>query len=145
MVNNRREANVIEVDFFRPDIDGYPAVSPKYFNAESYVVMIFDGENYQVIKSQLKFFEKNEQNVGYYPIKTGGQAWQELISGKGYIVAPGGKSYPIIIKQMFLAYYDPENYQPYLQPVYVFLGENNFVAYVPAVGNDYVDVRSWSP
>jgi hypothetical protein len=39
----------------------------------------------------------------------------------------------ITIKKMFLAYYDPDEYQPYLQPVYVFVGDNDFVGYVPAV------------
>ncbi len=44
----------------------------------------------------------------------------------------------IKIKKMFFAYFDPDIYQSYLQPVYVFLGENNFVGYVPAVSADYL-------
>jgi hypothetical protein len=39
---------------------------------------------------------------------------------------------------MFLAYYDPDIYQEYLQPVYVFVGEPNFIAYVPAISNEYL-------
>ena len=38
---------------------------------------------------------------------------------------------------MFLGYYDPDVYQEYLQPMYVFLGDNNFVAYLPAITDDY--------
>jgi hypothetical protein len=40
---------------------------------------------------------------------------------------------------MFLGYYDPDIYQKYLQPVYVFLGNNGFVAYVPAIKEEYVE------
>ncbi len=39
---------------------------------------------------------------------------------------------------MFLGYYDADLYQEYLQPVYVFLGSDNYVGYIPAVRSDYV-------
>jgi len=37
-----------------------------------------------------------------------------------------------------LVYLDPDFYQPYLQPVYLFLGEDQFVAYVPAVSTNHL-------
>lgn len=137
VVKNSQDANVVEVDFFRPDIDGYPIVSPKYFNAQNYVVMVFKGSESKIIKAQIKFFDKDALNYGVYPIKTGDQAWKELQEKKGFIVSPGGNSYPITIRQMFLGYYDPDEYQQYLQPVYVFLGDNNFAAYVPAISSEH--------
>ncbi len=39
---------------------------------------------------------------------------------------------------MFIGYYAHERYQRYLLPVYVFLGDNGFAAYVSAVKNEYV-------
>ena len=39
---------------------------------------------------------------------------------------------------MFMGYYDPDIYQGYLEPVYVFLGTDNFVAFVPAVIDEYL-------
>lgn len=39
---------------------------------------------------------------------------------------------------MYLAYLIPGTYVPYIQPVYVFVGEDNFVAYVPAVLDTWV-------
>lgn len=138
VVESKQNANVVEVDFFRPDIDGFPIVSPKYFNAHNYVVMVFKGNESRVIKSQISFFEKDDMSFGIYPIKTGDQAWADLQAKKAFITSPGGNKYPITIRQMFLAYYDPDVYQEYLQPVYVFLGDNNFAAYVPAVSDEYI-------
>lgn len=145
VVDTSAQANVVEVDFFRPDIDSFPVVTPKYFTAQNFVVMVFKDDNYKVIKAQVKFFNKDTQTVGIYPVKTGDQAWQELLHKKGFIVSPGATSYPITIRKMFMGYYDPEIYQPYLQPVYVFLGDNNFAAYVPAISDEYSDAQSANP
>ncbi len=139
VVENPKDANVVEVDFFGPDVngekEGYPIVSPKYFNSENYVVMSLSSLSPKVLKAQIAFFEKDEANVGVYPLKTGDEAWAEFNAGAGTIVSPGGDSYPIKIKKMFLGYFEPDTYQPYFQPVFVFLGDNNFAAYVPAVKN----------
>lgn len=139
VVQNPSQANVVEVDFFRPDIDGspnnYPAVSAKYFTSQNYVVMTLNPVAPKVLKAQIQFFDKDNEHVGIYPLKSGDDAWAEFNSGNGTIVSPGGTSYPIVIKKMFLGYFEPDTYQPYLQPVYVFLGDNNFAAYVPAVKN----------
>jgi len=139
VVNSRNEANAVEIDFYRPDIDSFPIAPPKYFNSQNYVVAVFPEEKIKVIKAQVKFFEKEEQKVGIYPLKTGEQAWQELKEKKGIIVSAGRNNNQIIIKKMFLGYYDPDIYQEYLQPVYVFLGNNGFVAYVPAIKEEYVE------
>jgi GTP cyclohydrolase III len=39
---------------------------------------------------------------------------------------------------MFLAYLDLDAYAEYVQPVYVFLGNDNFVGYVPAIDDKYL-------
>ena len=126
-------AQLVEVDFQRPDIDGYSVVTPKFFTSQNYVIMLFQGTDYQIIKSQISFFEKSEEQVGTYLIKTGDEAWSELNSGLGFVVAGTQGQQNIVIKDMKLRYFDPDIYQSYLQPVYVFLGEGNFAAYVPAV------------
>lgn len=131
-------ANMIEVDFYRPDIDIFPIVSPSYFNSQNYLVMVFQESGFKVVKAQVKFFEKSDQEVGVYPIKSGTVAWEELKNGQGTIVSAPTDKTSIKIKKMFFAYFDPDIYQDYLQPVYVFLGENNFVGYVSAVTNEYL-------
>jgi len=134
-VEKSSQAQLVEVDFYRPNIDEYSVVTPKFFNSQNYVIMLFQGIDYQIIKSQIAFFEKSEEQIGTYWIKTGEEAWSELNNGLGYVVAGTQGQKSILIKSMKLGYFDPDIYQNYLQPVYVFLGEGNFVGYVPAVKN----------
>jgi len=138
VVEDETQANVVEVDFFRPEIDGaYPVRPPRYFNSQNYVVMVFTSSGYKVIKAQIKHFPLDIQNVGVYPIKTTDQAYSELQQGNGVIVSAGKNGSAIAIEKMFLGYYDPDIYQPYMQPLFVFLGKNGFVSYVPAIIDEY--------
>lgn len=132
-------ANMVEVDFYRPDIDGFPAVSPNYFNSQNYVLLTFynDG-SFKVLRSQVQAFEKSEEQVGIYPLITGDVAFESLKTGKGIVASVAENQKDIVVKKMFLGYLDPGVYQEYLQPVYVFLGDNNFVGYVPAVTEQYL-------
>lgn len=139
ILENNLNANIIEVDFYRPDIEEYPIVSPKYYNSQNYVLLTFyeDG-SYKILRAQVKFFEKSEEQVGIYPLISGDQAYENLKLGKAFVVVSPTEAKNIIIKKMFLGYLDPDFYQQYLQPIYVFLGEKNFVAYVPSVADEYV-------
>ena len=132
-VDSRNQAQLVEVDFYRPNVDDFSIVTPKFFNSQNYVIMLFEGSDYKVIKSQIAFFEKSEEQIGIYPIKTGEEAWSELNNGNGFVVAGTQGQKNIVIKSMKLGYFDPDIYQNYLQPVYVFIGEGDFAAYVPAV------------
>jgi len=134
-VERSSQAQLVEVDFYRPNIDEYSIVTPKLFTSQNYVIMIFEGNDYTVIKSQIAFFEKSEEQVGVYRVKTGEEAWSELNNGLGFVVTGTQGQKEVVIKSMKLGYFDPDIYQNYLQPVYVFLGEGNFVGYVPAVKN----------
>lgn len=134
-VEESSQAQLVEVDFYRPNIDIFDIVTPKFFTSQNYVIMIFEGNDYTIINSQMAFFDKSEEQVGTYRLKTGEEAWSELNNGLGFVVAGTQGQENIIIKSMKLGYFDPDIYQNYLQPVYVFLGEGNFVGYVPAVKN----------
>lgn len=130
--------NMVEVDFYRSDIDDVSIISPKYFNSQNYVIIAFGKDSFRIIKAQIKFFEKSSEQYGIYPVKSGAVAWEQLKANKGVIVNKESNKTMINIKKMFLGYYDPDVYQEYLQPVYVFLGEDNFVGYVPAVDDKYL-------
>lgn len=137
-VNRPSEANAVEIDLYRPDLDGVSTVYPKYFNSANYVVMTLKDEEYKVIKAQIKFFEKEDARYGIYPLRSGAQALADLKQQKGLIVSAGANNNNIIIKKMFLGYLDPDKYHPYLEPVYVFLGDKGFVAYLQAVKEEYI-------
>jgi hypothetical protein len=138
VVDKAANANLVEVDFYREDIDGFPVATPRYFNSQNYLVLLFDDQGTKVVKGKISFFDRSTEQTGIYPIKTGDQAWEEFTSGGGYIVSGSEGLSQINIKKMFMGYFDPDIKQNYLQPVYIFLGENNFVGYVPAVTNEFL-------
>ncbi len=137
-VETRNDANLVEVDFYRPNPDGISISTPRFFNSQNYVVLLFTDSGYEVVKSQIAFFEKSDSQFDLYPVKSGDLAWEELLNGKGMVVAATAGRKKVVIKKMFVSYLDPDIYQSFLQPVYVFLGDNNFVGYVPAISNQYL-------
>lgn len=141
VVKRKEDANAIEVDFYRADIDGTGTIPPKYFNSQNYVVLTYSkNETPKVIKAEFRYFEKETTKIGVYPLKTGQQAWDDLKNKNGTIISLGTNTgNNIAIKSMKLFYFDPDIYQSYLQPVYVFVGENGFVAYVEAVSESYIE------
>ncbi|KKP73718.1 MAG: hypothetical protein UR68_C0003G0013 [Candidatus Roizmanbacteria bacterium GW2011_GWA2_35_19] len=112
--------------------------TPKFFSSQNYVIMTFNGSEPKVIRAQISFFEKSDAQFGVYPLKTGDEAWAELQKGGGMIIAGQEHIKKVTIKKMGLYYLDPDVYQTYLQPVYVFIGDDDFVAYVPAIKNDFL-------
>jgi hypothetical protein len=58
-----------------------------------------------------------------------------LQQGGGFVAKLDEGISDVTVRNVFLAYYDPDTPQSYLQPVYVFTGDKNFAAYVPAVLN----------
>jgi len=138
VIDNLQEANMIEIDFYRPDIGQYPVVSSSYFNSQNYVVMMSTPETTRVVSAQMKFYEKSDTQIGVYPLITGQVAYDELLAGKAIVISSGTGKKDITIKKMFLGYFDPDIYQDYLQPIYVFVGDNDFVSYVPAISDQWL-------
>lgn len=101
----------------------------------------------------------NTEKVGEYPLKAVDKAYMELKSGQGgftYLKLRGQDyfaSYQPLnlstasVRQVELAYYDTLMPQSFLQPIFVFSGifkttggsEGEFVAYVPAVDQNWVE------
>lgn len=138
LTKDTQRANMVEVDFYRPDLGSYIIVSPEYYNSQNYVMMVQNEAGYKILKAQVHFYEKSDVQIGIYPIKTGDAVWQALQKGEGWVIQNPNGLRDVVIKEMFMGYLDPDLYQKYLQPVYVFLGENNFVSYVAAVADEYL-------
>ena len=66
-------------------------------------------------------------------------AFSELQNGQAYIANLGlNKDDDVLkIRRVYLAYFDPDIVTEYYQPIYVFEGDNGFIAYLPAVTPDY--------
>ena len=72
-----------------------------------------------------------------YPLRDPRTAWNIIKSGEGYIASYDGEG-QAVIRTVKLGYYDDFEEQEYLQPVYVFEGDNDFIGYVSALDPQYV-------
>lgn len=86
-----------------------------------------------VVQLRYVYQPVNYTKYGVYAARSPQEAWQDVIlTGQAYVVNKG-KSESATVTKVSLAYYESSEAQEYLQPVYVFTGENDFAAYVPAV------------
>lgn len=146
IVDSPEEANMVEVDFNKPDIlssgQTIPVISERYFNTQNFVIMIPDDREYRIVRAQFNYYEPVPEEASTYPIKTAQEAWDAFAAGQGYVVsAPSGENTPVSIQDVSLAYLDQNEPYEYLQPVYVFLGENSFVGYLPALQDEYLEIN----
>ncbi|MBN1168684.1 hypothetical protein JXA63_02220 [Candidatus Woesebacteria bacterium] len=141
---SQSDADVIKVNFYRKDYgEEIPSMTPNA--VESNVWFYLGGsdrrQNPPIVGGEYHYYPINENEKATYPIKTAQKAWEELQNGEGYIANLGNNDSNIIIRRVYLGYYDAGQYTPYFQPIVVFEGDNDFYAYVPAVekqfyGND---------
>jgi len=128
----------IRINFFRQE-EGMSIFTSTYFDSANYVILSPLSYDNQVVKMQFSSFEKLNDEPGVYPLITSQQAFEKLKKGKASIISLSDKAgKKIKIKKISLGYYDPESYQPYYQPIFVFLGSDNFVAYLPALSDEYL-------
>ena len=77
----------------------------------------------------------DETTYATYPTKSADVAFEDLRLGKGVVVIEPLKP-QVSITSIYLGYFMSENYNIYLQPIYIFEGPN-FVAYVSAISEQY--------
>lgn len=141
IVSDPQDANMVGVDFFPPKISGIDTVTEDYVGSANRVVFIPHArEKDFVVKAQVAVFDRSQDQGSPYPLKSGDVAFADLHAGKGYLIHSNSTNREQInIKKMYLAYLIPDTYTPYIQPVYVFVGEDDFVAYVPALDDRWVE------
>ena len=130
---SRSEANVARVDFFRKAIDGLKVVGVQ--TARAPVAVLVSGakvDSKKVVEVDYKSMEIDEESFSTYPIKTVEAAWSDLKKGN-YWPASDTADDAVVIRNIYLAYFEPITLTNFLQPVFVFAGSDNFVAYVTAV------------
>ncbi|HUQ85125.1 MAG TPA: hypothetical protein VM077_02275 [Candidatus Limnocylindrales bacterium] len=71
-----------------------------------------------------------------YPLKNPEVAFEELKNSKAYVASYSGLEQQIQINKVYLAYYLGEHKQSHLIPIYVFEGQDGFLAYVSAIRNE---------
>lgn len=133
------DANFVQVDLNRVPVDGELQMhSPegRVGIVSALITGALDGDNRIV---QLHNYQQKVlyELVHTYPLKPINQAWNELQEGLGY-VASGRSLEKAVIRDVSLGYFDSFNAQEYLQPIYVFSGDDNFIAYVHAIDSSYI-------
>ncbi len=133
-VDAQSEGNVTRVDFFRQNLEeGVKILSTEYGKASvSILVTGSTVEGKGTAEVNYKHTNIDRESYETYPIKTAEAAWEDLKAGN-YWPAVDNSSRKIAIRKMYLAYFEPVTLTNYMQPIFVFEGDNGFVAYVAAV------------
>ncbi|RJR29261.1 hypothetical protein C4564_02895 [Candidatus Microgenomates bacterium] len=144
---SRSEAQFIQVSLYRnpvtvgeePNQQSYPAKTADPKKSNVWFIVASSGGVNALIAGEFKHFPLNTNRVESYPIKTAAQAFEELQAGKGFVANLGlTREGNIPVRRIYLAYFDPPTPGVFYQPVVVFEGgDNEFVAYVPAITEDY--------
>ena len=135
-------ANMIEVDFFPEKIDDMDVFTQSYYTSPHFILFI-PGGTAPIVKAQVNHFETSLSEYSVYPLKPSTQAYDELIKGQGTIVSgTRDKGSTVSITRIGVAYVEPDAYSEYLQPYFVFTDNQDFVAYVPAIADEWLEPRA---
>jgi len=129
------EADIALVNFFRKDLEGIKILPPN--PKKSLVSVLLSGspdQQKRILEVNYTHFPISEDNYCTYPLLKVEQAWKDLQSNKAFL-ASFGQNYDgqVVIRKIYLAYFDPPDEQRFLEPVYVFEGDRDFLAYIPAL------------
>ncbi len=127
-------AQTVEVDLFQKDIN---KISIIYEGPKTSNLNVLIGNDGKILQS-LGIHQTATEEFATYPVKTTKQAFDELQDGNGYVASYQGSG-NVSITDVSVAYYIATKTQKYLMPVFVFQGNDNFYAYVPAVTDEWID------
>ena len=132
------EADFVRVYLFRDNLDNLPLLPPNPDKAlVSVLISGSRNKEKRILEVEYTHFPIAKEIFATYPLKTSAQAWEELKSGKGFIANFKEGKTQITIRKIYLAYFENTIPQNYLQPIYVFEGNDDFVAYVPAIKSEW--------
>lgn len=149
------DADFVQIDYFRKNIDEIdPASKTKEIKAtypfyrtdptKGLIRVVVSGSkaiNEKVINMEYSYTSIDYPTNSTYPIKTGEEAWNELSSGGGFVTQTGPRSGEVKIRKLFLGYYDSNVNQKYAMPIYIFLGDQGFAAYVSAIKDEWIETK----
>jgi hypothetical protein len=132
------QANATRVDARRSNIGGVPVYYPD--PDETPISLVFSGSpiaKKRILSISYTYWPVEYQTNATYKIKESQLAWEELQSGNGFIARYPTQGNDITVRTIHLGYYDSITPQTYLQPVFVFEGDDGFLAFVPAVASPW--------
>ena len=138
-VTSQSDANAARVDFYRENLEGDLKVLSTDINSAPVSVLVSNSSSTgkRILEVSYKYANINRESYSTYPIKTVDQAIADLKSGNYWPVSDVIKG-EVVIKKIYLAYFEPVTLTNYMQPIFVFEGDGNFTAYVPAITESYL-------
>ncbi len=131
-------AKIVKVDFFQKDVDNLPIYYEDGISSTIALLVGKTANNFQVVDA--KYFHKNiSETSSTYAIKSALEAFAELQKGNGFIAYKPDGIVEFAIKEVFLGYYIGEKDQEFLMPIVVFIGNNDFVGYVSAIRDEWIN------
>lgn len=135
--NSSQTAETAAVTLWQDDIEKLPIVTPSFSSALiKATVTKYQSSLTRYSALEYIYWPIDTTKFATYPVKTADEALEDLKSGNG-VVALASKGSEISLAEVYLAYLLPEEYTPYLQPVYVFEGPS-FAGFVPAIKDEYI-------
>ena len=134
------ESDLIKITLFRRNYDNLPSLTPNPNNANVWFIVSGARErDKQFVAAEYHYFAVDETQFSTYPIKTPQEAWNELTAGQAFIASRGlnEEGQNVVIRKIYLAYYDAGQSTEFFQPIYVLEGDKGFLAYLAAVNSEY--------
>ncbi|OGD86915.1 hypothetical protein A2870_00310 [Candidatus Curtissbacteria bacterium RIFCSPHIGHO2_01_FULL_41_11] len=129
-VQSLSAANLVQVDFFRGDLDKLAVIWPRDTSALTSVLV----SQLKVVSADLNLQPIKKDSFASYPLKGVSKAFEDLKAGNAAFVRPI-KNSDITIVDVKLGYVESSKNAEYLEPVYLFLGQDDQIGYVPAVSD----------
>ncbi|MBU0579419.1 hypothetical protein KKE34_02650 [Patescibacteria group bacterium] len=133
------DADFLQVDLNRFPINGiHRMFGPNGYEGAIHAIIsgALSGSS-SIVSLDYTYQAVDYQQYETYPIRSSQQAWKILQSGEAYIADLGSQP-AVIIRKVMLGYFDSKEEQNYLQPIYVFEGDDGFLGYVSAISPEYV-------
>lgn len=135
------DADFLRINLDRGPVDGeYSLFNPDPNKGVISGVMsgVLSGQD-SIVELDYHYRSVDYTQVETYALRTARSAWQVLQAGEGYI-ARAKNLEQAVVRSVELGYYEDWNSdQEYLQPIYVFKGDEDFVGYVQAVDPRYIN------
>lgn len=134
------DADFVRVDLNRVNVEGqYPLYTPEGEKGviSAVISSAFGGSN-AIVALDYYYHQVDYETSETYPLRGVKAAWKTVQAGDAYIINPEQVK-KAVIRSVELAYYDDFSYQQFLQAIYVFKGDNGFLAYVSAISPTYLE------
>ena len=133
-------AHFVQVNLYRSPVDNVEVVAPSSKQGLITGILALQREDQrQFVNLKYNYFPVDLTRSAVYPLIGVAEAWQRLQKGQGFIAGVKQSTTNVVIRDIKLQYYDADTPQQFMQPVYVFTGDPDFVGYVPAVSDAWTE------